>query len=234
MKYFLALLSFVAAVATPALAAPSPPAPATQTVQISLWPDGWCANINIVVDAWENPAVDVNVSAVKAEVSALPLQVVKRGDATVITGKYECPRGGIHNWIRTKWPTFRVVVHVPRDTKLSAKSSSGSVEIHGVRGAIEASATNGSVTIDGASSVVHAAATNGDVSLTVITSNDEPKLSLSSVNGGISLHVPHGFSTPVKATAVNGSVSNPLEHAIGSGSAVLRATNGSVSVSADS
>ena len=234
MKYFIALLSFVATTGVPVLAAPSLPAPATPAVQVSLWPDGWCVNLDIVVDAWENPTIDASVSAVKADASALPLQVVQQGDATVITGKYSCTRGGIHNWIHTKTPTFRVVVHVPQGTKLSAKSTSGSVEIHGVRGAIVASSTNGSVTIDGASSIVHATSTNGDVSLTVIRNTDVPKISLSSVNGSIGLRVPSGFSAPVKASAVNGSVNNPLESLTGIGSAVLQATNGSVSVNADS
>src|SRR5215469_10027860 len=221
MKYFMALFSFVAALATPVLAAP---VPATPTVNISLWPDGWCANLNVVVDAWENPTIDTDVTAVKADAAALPLQVVKDGDATTITGKYHCPTGGIHNWIRTTGPTFRVVVHVPQGTTLSARSSSGSVEVHGVRGAIVASSTNGGVTIDGAFSSVHASSTNGDVSLTVLKNTGEPNIALSTVNGNVHLRVPTTFAARVRTSVANGDVHNPLEHATGSGSARLQST----------
>src|SRR5690349_15270581 len=105
--------------------------------------------------------------------------------------------------------TVEYSLTVPRKAILeSIELINGPVDIEGVEGSVKASSINGPVTVRGLLGEARLSTINGPLQA-VFTQLDESKtISLSSVNGNVTLIIPSDANAMVRASTVHGSISN--------------------------
>jgi len=105
--------------------------------------------------------------------------------------------------------TVEYSLTVPRKAILeSIELINGPVDIEGVEGSVKASSINGPVTVRGLMGEARLSTINGPLQA-VFTQLDESKaISLSSVNGNVTLIIPSDANAMVRASTVHGSISN--------------------------
>lgn len=98
---------------------------------------------------------------------------------------------------------------VPRRARLDKIDLvNGSLEIEGASGEVAASSVNGRVRANGLSGEVHLSAVNGRIEAGFDRPDISRDVSLESVNGPVVLTLPPDASTEVRASTVNGGISN--------------------------
>jgi DUF4097 and DUF4098 domain-containing protein YvlB len=201
-------------------------------------------NVNgaIQVSAWDRN--EVKVDALKRGRTQQDLD-----DAKIVV---DASAGSVD--IRTKYPeqgtkreaaTIDYTITVPRGASLdSIESVNGGIQIDGVAGAIKASSVNGHVELQRATGDVNASTVNGRVQAGFDRLAAQ-HVSLSAVNGTVSLALPQDAGVRLKASTVHGKISsdfdlpvrqigfNPgssLESTIGNGAAEVKLStvNGSI------
>ena len=105
--------------------------------------------------------------------------------------------------------TVEYSLTVPRKAILQAiELINGPVDIEGVEGSVKASSINGPVTVRGLTGEARLSTINGPLQA-VFTQLDESKaISLSSVNGNVTLIIPSDANAQVRASTVHGMISN--------------------------
>jgi len=105
--------------------------------------------------------------------------------------------------------TVEYSLTVPRKAILeSVELINGPVDIEGVEGSVKASSINGPVTVRGLMGEARLSTINGPLQA-VFTQLDESKsISLSSVNGSVTLIIPSDANASVRASTVHGMISN--------------------------
>jgi DUF4097 and DUF4098 domain-containing protein YvlB len=105
--------------------------------------------------------------------------------------------------------TVEYSITVPRKAILqSIELINGPVDIEGVEGSVKASSINGPVTVRGLTGEARLSTINGPLQA-VFTQLDESKaISLSSVNGDVTLIIPSDANAQVRASTVHGMISN--------------------------
>lgn len=105
--------------------------------------------------------------------------------------------------------TVEYALTVPRKAILeSIELINGPVDIEGVEGSVKASSINGPVTVRGLLGEARLSTINGPLQA-VFTQLDESKaVSLSSVNGNVTLIIPSDANAMVRASTVHGSITN--------------------------
>ena len=157
----------------------------------------------------------------------------------------------------------RLDVTVSSQTDLVLESVNGNIDINNVKGdltintvngnltahgqfvKVKCSTVNGQIECDGILGDVDVSTVNGGVRALLDESNKVCNIKISTLNGGIDLDVPEGFSAKVDASTLNGSVSanipvtvkgnikrNKLKGTIGSGEGTvkLNTLNGSINI----
>jgi hypothetical protein len=147
---------------------------------------------------------------------------------------------------RDAWVGVSFELMVPRRTDLDLTANHGGIAIEGVEGRIAFEALNGGVSLDGVGGDVRGETTNGG--LNVVLSGDAwagRGLDVATVNGGVRLVIPEGYSAELETGTVNGrvrldfpvavqgEVGDRLVTTLGRGGPRVRAvtTNGSVVLS---
>lgn len=128
--------------------------------------------------------------------------------------------------IRTEYPnenqTFRggegrydnpaiveYVVTVPRTAMLeSIELVNGSLEVDGVEGNVKASSINGRLTARGLSGEARLSTVNGPLHATFTRLDESKPITLSSVNGNLTIVIPSNSNASVRAGTVHGGISN--------------------------
>ncbi len=104
-------------------------------------------------------------------------------------------------------------IRVPRGIEIDEiELVNGNLEITDLSGDVEASSVNGDVTGKQMGGVVLLSTVNGDVSLSNIIGDE--KIRLSSVNGSVSLTLPHEVNAKISASTVHGDVRGDLGHGV--------------------
>jgi len=121
-------------------------------------------------------------------------------------------------------PTVAYVMKVPSTVTLDAGSTNGNLEIHSVRGGVNAHSTNGNVEVDSATSGVEASTTNGGLNLQDVGGRVEgsttnggiiasissapglQKLTLTTTNGSVKIYCSGDLNADVSAHTTNGSI----------------------------
>jgi DUF4097 and DUF4098 domain-containing protein YvlB len=105
--------------------------------------------------------------------------------------------------------TVEYTLTVPRRAVLeSIEVINGSLDIEGVEGSVKASSINGRVTTTGLLGEAKLSTINGQLQATFTRLDETKPISLSSVNGSVTLIIPSDSNASIRAGTVHGGISN--------------------------
>lgn len=155
--------------------------------------------------------------------------------------------GGWFNWGNNHSGSVNYTITVPSSVNLeSIESVNGNLEISGVSGVVKASTVNGKITASDLSANTSIETVNGSVIASFASLSGQQKASCESVNGKLTINLPHDANATVTAETINGGidgsdfglkvnkgfVGRDLEGDIGDGSArlALSTINGAIKI----
>jgi DUF4097 and DUF4098 domain-containing protein YvlB len=161
---------------------------------------------------------DVQVTAVKharrSDPDDVKIEVVQHDDGVTICAVYpsdgrrqnRCEAGDDgHMSVRDNDVTVDFAVRVPAGVRFIGKTVNGEVAAADLSGDVEANTVNGSIRISTAG-YAEAQTVNGEIVASLGRATWSDALAFRTVNGGITLDLPAGLSTEVRATTVNGDI----------------------------
>ena len=161
---------------------------------------------------------DVEVTAVKharrSDPDEVKIEVVQHEDGVTICAVYpsdgrrenSCDAGdGGHMSVRDNDVTVDFTVRVPAGVRFVGRTVNGDVGAADLTGDVEANTMNGSIRISTAG-YAEAQTVNGEIVASLGRATWSNALEFRTVNGGITLDLPAGLSTEVRATTVNGDI----------------------------
>ena len=147
-----------------------------------------------------------------------------------------------------EWWSVSFEVHVPAHTDLDLRAKNGGIAVAAVTGTLRMETLNGGIHLDAVNGDVVAETTNGGLHVELDGDRWEGKgLDATTMNGGVHLRVPSGYSAHLETGTVNGGVDidfpvtvqgkigRRITTDLGRGGATLRliTTNGGVDVRRD-
>lgn len=151
-------------------------------------------------------------------------------------------------WFDERYWQVAFELQVPRRVDLTVDATNGGIDVEEVRGRVDAHTVNGGIALHDVGGEIRGETVNGGLHVELGGEKwDGPGLDLKTVNGGVDLRVPSGFSGELDARTSNGgisidfpiTVSGLINHrrqitgTLGSGGPRLRlsAVNGGISIS---
>ena len=163
-------------------------------------------------------AGDVEVTAVKharrSDPDEVKIEVVPHDDGVTICAVYpsdgrrenSCDAGeGGHMNVHDNDVTVDFTVRVPAGVRFVGKTVNGEVAAADLSSDVQANTVNGSIRISTAG-YAEAQTVNGEIVASLGRATWSDALEFRTVNGGITLDLPAGLSTEVRATTVNGDI----------------------------
>lgn len=100
-------------------------------------------------------------------------------------------------------------ITIPRKARIeSADLVNGALEIEGAEGDVNAACVNGNLKARGLTGEVKLSTVNGGVEATMIQLDESKAISLNSVNGSISLSIPPNANAQIRASTIQGAITN--------------------------
>lgn len=177
----------------------------------------WVKGINGRVSAILSSG-DVEVSAVKrarhSDPDEVKIEVVEQPDGVTICAVYPsyryrentCEFGEhSHSDVHDNDVEVDFTVSVPAGVRFSGSTVNGGVDVANLASDVEAHSVNGGIRIS-TSGYAEASTVNGSIVASIGRSNWTNTLDFHTVNGGITLDLPAGLSTEVRASTVNGDI----------------------------
>ena len=172
-------------------------------------------NGNVKITAWDRS--EVQVDAVKRannreRLADATIEVNASADAVRIRTRYQHTnqtftddeKGRYHNPASVDY-----TVTVPRQARLeSIELVNGSLDINGVEGDVKASSINGRLIAAGLAGEARLTTVNGQLEATFSRLDESKPISLTSVNGNVTLVIPSNANAIVRADTVHGNISN--------------------------
>ena len=167
------------------------------------------------------------------------------GEIDVQVGEVIRADGPRSRWNRREGWSVSYDIRAPRGTRLALEASNGGIRLEGLSGDVHATTTNGGISVIGGAGRVSGGTTNGGVSIDLTgRSWSGEGVDLRTTNGGVTMHVPAGYSARLETGTVNGGinldfpvtveglVNRTIRTTLGEGGALIRAmtTNGGVSL----
>jgi hypothetical protein len=122
--------------------------------------------------------------------------------------------------VRTRMPSEgNIVISVPADTSLTARSTNGDIEANGLRGEFDVQSHNGKIALNNVSGTVVAHAANGSIKVTMDRVEANKPLSFSSLNGSIDVTLPADVKANVKLNTFRGEIWSDFDIKLGAGAA---------------
>ena len=115
-----------------------------------------------------------------------------------------------------------LVISVPADTSLTARSHNGAIEAEGLHGEFDVQAQNGRITLTNVSGTVVAHSLNGEIKVTMDRVEANKPLSFSTLNGGIDVTLPADVRATVKLNTHRGEVWSDFDIKLGEGASSQR------------
>jgi DUF4097 and DUF4098 domain-containing protein YvlB len=151
-------------------------------------------------------------------------------------------------WDDDRYWSVSFELQVPRKVDLTVDATNGGIDVGDVRGRIDAHTVNGGITMSDMGGDIKGETVNGGLHVELSGEKwDGAGLDLKTVNGGVDLRVPNGFSGELDARTSNGGISvdfpitvsglinnrRQISATLGSGGPRLRlsAVNGGISIS---
>ena len=200
-------------------------------------------NGGVSVEGWSRDVVEVRAKVWAAARSESQAEELVRAVRVVADGgrlRAEGPdTGRRENW-GVSWE-----VMVPHETDLDLETHNGGIAITDVNGRIRFDALNGGVHLRGTGGDVEGHTTNGGLHVELVGDGWEGSgLDVETTNGGVTVHVPRGYSAQLETRTVNGGINvdfpvtvqgrigRSLDIRLGEGGRTVRAvtTNGGVKI----
>ncbi|MEO8450815.1 MAG: DUF4097 family beta strand repeat-containing protein [Gemmatimonadota bacterium] len=208
------------------------------TIKVDASPNG-----GVTVIGWDRNEILVRTKITanarsEARAREIAEEVTVRIDGTSISAEGPSSRN-------REWWSASFEIHAPRTSDLTVRSNNGGIEVGDVSGEMDLATTNGGLSLRGVSGDVRAETTNGGLDVELDGSEWRGRgLDARTVNGGIDLSVPRGYSAQLETGTVNGGleVDFPIEvrgkinrrinAKLGDGGAPIRVTttNGGVTI----
>lgn len=174
-------------------------------------------NINgeVRIGVWDRNEVEVNAvkrANSRERLAEAQIEVLASADSVRIKTKYpereqnfdEGEKGRLNSWASID---YRLMV--PRTARLeSIDLINGALDIEGVEGDVKASAVNGRLSARGLTGEARLSTVNGNLDAVFTRLQDIKPISLSSVNGNVSLVIPSNSNAVVRASTVHGAITN--------------------------
>ena len=192
------------------------------------------ANINGDVHINVSDQGFVKVDAVKRaysqeRLSEVTIDVQNTADSVQIRTKYPEDRSYNGRNRGDSWASVEYTLTIPRRARLDgAELVNGSLDIQGLQGDVHASLVNGTVKASGLGGEVKLSTVNGGVEANVAALDGAKSVTVSSVNGSITLVVPAGASAEVKASTLHGAITNDFGLQVDDGQYVGHSLNGQI------
>jgi hypothetical protein len=213
-------------------------------------------NGGVAVRGWDRPDVQMRARVtVWDEIRDAAAQVAKQIQITTTGGRIRADGPGdrrdrrrSRNRDDDRYWSVAYELQVPRKADIRVDATNGGIIIEDVNGRIDAHTVNGGIVLGDVNGDVRGETVNGGVRVELANEKwDGPGLDLQTVNGGVSLAVPSGFSGELDARTANGGVAvdfpitisgminnrRQIRGTIGSGGPRIRlsAVNGGISIS---
>lgn len=193
-------------------------------------------NINggVQIKVWDNATVQVDAvkKAYRRErLNEAKIEVDSSEDNIRIRTEYpkenQTFRGGEGRYDNPA--VVEYVVTVPRKAMLeSIELVNGSLDIDGVEGNVKASSINGKVIARGLSGEARLSTVNGPLHATFTRLDESKSITLSSVNGNLTIVIPSNSNASVRAGTVHGGISNDFGLKIKHGEYVGHSMDGQI------
>jgi DUF4097 and DUF4098 domain-containing protein YvlB len=178
-------------------------------------------NVNgkIQIEAWDKNEVQLDAvkkAKTQEDLDAVTIEIKAEPARVAIATKH--PNKGI--WSRKGNSTsVDYTLKVPKSARLNEIGNvNGSIDIIGVRGAVEASTVNGSLSARELAADAKLSSVNGSVKVSFANMDAVKKVSFDSVNGSVELQLPANPNAELSLGTVNGSISGdvkPTKHLVG-------------------
>lgn len=178
-------------------------------------PDGRVSvsNVNgsIVVEAWDRNEVKVEATKIgdsKESLAETEIKVVSRPEYLSI--EVECDQWkGNNGWRNNRKIEVQFHLFVPRNAVLNEiETVNGSVTVSNFTNITKISAVNGSVNAANLRGTADLSTVNGEVKADFDRLENGSRISLSTVNGKVSLVLPSDINATIKADSLNGAITN--------------------------
>ena len=212
-------------------------------------------NGGVYIRGWDRSDVQMRARVtVRDDSRDAATQVAKQIQITTIGGRIQAdgPRDrrdrGSRDWDDERYWSVAFELQVPRKADIRVDATNGGIVVEDVRGRIDARTVNGGIVLGDVNGDIRGETVNGGVRADLTSEKwDGPGLELKTVNGGVRLAVPTGFSGELDARTANGGISvdfpitisglinsrRQIRGTLGSGGAriSLSAVNGGISIS---
>ena len=115
-----------------------------------------------------------------------------------------------------------LLISVPADTSLMARSHNGAIEAEGLRGELDVQAHNGRIALTNVSGTVVAHSLNGEIKVTMDRVEANKPLSFSTLNGSIDVTLPADVKANVKLNTHRGEIWSDFDIKLGAGASTQR------------
>lgn len=208
-------------------------------------------NGGVFIRGWDRPDVQMRARVmVRDDSRDEAAQVAKQITISTTGGRIRAdgPRDRRRGWDDDRYWSVAYELQVPRKADIRVDATNGGIVVDNVRGRIDAKTTNGGIVFDEVNGDIRGETVNGGVRVELSDEKlDGPGLELRTVNGGVALRVPSGFSGELEARTSNGGISvdvpmtisglinsrRQIRATLGSGGprVTLSAVNGGISIS---
>ncbi len=182
-----------------------------QTLEIK----GINGDVHAVASGGGNAEVHATKTARSGNPDAVHIEVVPHGGGVTICAIYpdvpgedpnRCEPGpNSHSHVKDNSTSVRFEVRVPSGVKFVGRTVNGSVEAESLTDDAEGHTVNGSVKVS-TMGLALANTVNGSLDLTMGRADFSSGTKFSTVNGGITLHVPSSLNANVRASVLNGTI----------------------------
>ncbi len=213
-------------------------------------------NGGVVIRGWDRNDVQMRARVtVRDDSRDAAAQVAKQIQITTTGGRIRADgprdrrdRRWSRDWDDDRYWSVAYELQVPRKADVRVDATNGGIVVEDVRGRIDAHTVNGGIVLGDVNGDIRGETVNGGVRAELSNEKwDGPGLELKTVNGGVVLAVPNGFSGELDARTANGGISvdfpitvsglinsrRQIRGTLGSGGAriSLSAVNGGISIS---
>lgn len=211
-------------------------------------------NGGVTVRAWDRPETKMRARITVYDDSRDAAEkLAKEITITTANGRIradgpERQRRGRSRWDDDRYWNVAYELQVPRKADLGVDATNGGIDIAEVRGRVDAHTVNGGIVMNDVGGEIRGETVNGGLRVQLAGEKwDGPGLDLKTVNGGVDLRVPNGFSGELDARTSNGGISvdfpitvsglinnrRQITATLGSGGPRLRlsAVNGGITIS---
>jgi hypothetical protein len=172
-------------------------------------------NGGVFIRGWDRSDVQMRARVtVRDDSRDAAAQVAKQIQITTTGGRIQAdgPRDRrdrrSRDWDGDRYWSVAFELQVPRKADIRVNATNGGIVVEDVRGRIDAHTVNGGIVLGDVNGDIRGETVNGGVRVELSNEKwDGPGLELKTVNGGVRLAVPTGFSGELDARTANGGIS---------------------------